>query len=211
MGLAAKQTKRSNIVNIADRRKLAYVSAPGEKRRDSDSWYTPKRYIDAARDVLDGIELDPFSSVFANNLVRADRFFDVEHSAFAQDWRSPDGSPVSVWMNPPYSSGLINRAISHFVQQYKNGDIKSAIVLTNNSTETKWFAELRSQCSAICFTNHRISFESHDGKNMSTNTRGQVFFYFSNKELDETPRKREQKFVARFSEFGWCASKTLGW
>ncbi|MFH0920581.1 MAG: hypothetical protein V1913_09485, partial [Fibrobacterota bacterium] len=32
--------------------------------------------------------------------------------------------------------------------------------------------------TAICFTDHRISFWNADRKNVSGNTRGQAFFYF---------------------------------
>ena len=41
-------------------------------------WYTPAELIDAARDVLGGIDLDPASSAIANETVKAERYFTVD-------------------------------------------------------------------------------------------------------------------------------------
>jgi len=112
--------------------------------------------------------------------------------------------PLRVWMNPPYSSGTVNRAVNVFLEQWQAGNIEQAVVLTNNATDTRWFAALRQACSGICFTDHRISFESPDGKRISGNTRGQTFFYFG-------PQAKAAAFAERFSGFGWCISKARGW
>lgn len=63
----------------ADANSLAYIgSKPGTSRalkRESDSWYTPERYTEMVRDVMGDIDLDPYSSAFANQRVRAKKFF----------------------------------------------------------------------------------------------------------------------------------------
>lgn len=194
---------------IADVNRLGYVGRkPGTvPTRDADAWYTPSTYVDAARAVMGGIDLDPFSSEHANETVRATRILTEERSAFVNAWRKdkrkyPTG--VRVWMNPPYSSGLITRAVDLFLENLSAGQIEQAVVLVNNATDTQWFRSLREYSAAVCFTHHRISFESPDGKRISGNTRGQTFFYFG-------PDSRAEAFVMAFSRFGWCISKNLGW
>lgn len=184
----------------ADAAKLGYVgSTPGSKR-DSNSWFTPKQYLDAARLALGGdINLDPFSSATANKVVRADQYFTEENDAFTQDWatdaRGNQPSIRTVFMNPPYSGKLCSEAVTKFIDEYQAGSFTHGIFLVNNSTETKWFQRALSSANAVCFTNHRISFWNADGKAQSGNTRGQAFFYFGdNSEL----------FLESFSDIGAC-------
>lgn len=163
-------------MNKAVAKNLGYIGVvPGAKKRDSDSWYTPEKYLESARNVLNGIELDPFSSVEANVKVKASRIFTEKDNALNKDWAT--SVQKSVWMNPPYGK-LMKNAIDKFVSEFKNKKFESGIVLCNNATDTKWFAQLVEMASALCFTNHRIQFENIDGKNLSSNTRGQIFVYF---------------------------------
>lgn len=171
------------MVSRADTNKLAYIGKkPGTaNKRDSDSWFTPPEYIDSVRTVLGTIDLDPFSSEKANEIVGAKKIFTTNHSAFDNDWDVSEG--VKVFMNPPYSAGLCGRSIDRFIEQYAAENFAEGIVLVNNATETRWFGALVGQCTAICFTNHRISFWNSDRKRVSGNTRGQAFFYFGKKRL----------------------------
>ena len=63
---------------------------------ESAEWFTPKRYIEAAREVLGTIELDPASCEEANRIVKADNFFTEEDDGLKKHWAG------KVWMNPPY-------------------------------------------------------------------------------------------------------------
>lgn len=190
--------------------RLAYIGRkPGSQYRDSDAWYTPKSYVDAARRVMGGIDLDPFSSEEANKTVGAPLIFTEKLSAFDRPWRTsrmvaeyPDG--LRVWMNPPYSAGLIHRATAAFLEARAAGHIQQAVVLVNNSTDTQWFKALREAAEAVCMTTHRIAFETLDGKRVSGNTRGQVFFYFGS-------AAQAEAFTVEFSAYGWCISRDRGW
>lgn len=174
--------------------KLAYIgSSPGQtyaQARDPDSWFTPSIYTELARQVMGGIDLDPFSSAAANLRVKAKRYFDKETNAFESEWFSNKGT---VFMNPPYSRKLIDASVALFIDNFEKRLITQGIVLVNNATETKWFHSLLKHCSAICLPARRISFENNDGKHVSGNTRGQVFFYFG---------QNSDKFKEIFSNTG---------
>lgn len=168
---------KANRANVS---RLGYIGrTPTEKPRDADSWFTPPEYVAAARKVMGSIDLDPFSSEKANEIVGAKHIFTIENSAFENSWNL--GKSFRVFMNPPYSSGLCARAVERFIEQYKARSFVEGVVLVNNATDTRWFSALAAHCSSICFTDHRISFWNADRKNVSGNTRGQAFFYFGRK------------------------------
>jgi hypothetical protein len=57
---------------------------------------TPTEVIEAARNVLQGIELDPASNALFNKLVRAERYFNERNNGFIKPWDAR-----SVFLNPP--------------------------------------------------------------------------------------------------------------
>ena len=138
-----------------------------------NTWRTPLPYIESARATMGSIELDPYSSIEANNTVKAERFFTIVDDAEQQTW-----SADTVWMNPPYGRGVMNKAIDKFCLEYDDGHFISAIVMTNNSTDTRWFHDLLDRADAICMTLGRVAFLGANGEPVDNNMTGQVFFYF---------------------------------
>lgn len=68
-------------------------------RASSAEWYTPPKYVEAARTVMGGIELDPFSCRLANEMiVRADRYMDKDYDSLRGDvcWQAE-----TAIINPP--------------------------------------------------------------------------------------------------------------
>ena len=164
--------------NKANVKNLAYVGRQPKTERDSNSWYTPMQYINMVRKVMETIDLDPFSSELANTHIKANRIFTETNSALGKkEWKDGIGQ-INVWMNPPYGKGLIQKAVEEFLKHWCNGEIRQAILLVNNATETKWMQSLYAEADAICHVNGRIAFVSPDGKAVSGNTRGQLFLYF---------------------------------
>lgn len=86
-----------------------------------------------------------------------------------------------MFLNPPYAAAIIKPFVAKLVQSYVDGDVTEAILLTNNATDTRWFAEAATACSAMCTTRGRISFlQARDGQLIegTSPTNGQVFTYF---------------------------------
>ena len=155
--------------------------ADARPARNSNDWHTPAMYLAAVREVLGDIQLDPFSSVQANERVRADRFFTVADNALEQDWTSD-----TLFMNPPYGNKKAQgttalEAVTKFIDEYVEGCVAEAIVLTNLAHDTQWSKLLDKHSDAVCTTDHRISFEDAGGKKVSGNTKSQSFYYFGHR------------------------------
>jgi phage N-6-adenine-methyltransferase len=146
-----------------------FAELHGNKNND---WYTPKLYIDLAREVMGGIDLDPATSAFAQETVGAKTFYTVDDDGLSKEWAG------RVWINPPFSNVLpfADKLISHL----EVGDVTQAIVLTNNNTDTVWWHKMAELANGVCFTKGRISFYDTFG-NTSAPTNGQCFFYFGEK------------------------------
>jgi ParB family chromosome partitioning protein len=136
-----------------------------------NEWYTPAEHIEAAREVLGEIDLDPASSIIANRTVRATRFFTLEDNGLEQEWHG------RVWINPPYAQPYILHFAQKIAKEYSEGRTLEAIALTHNYTDTAWFHLLGTYAAAICFTRGRIGFLSPEGQKAAP-TQGQAFFYF---------------------------------
>jgi hypothetical protein len=190
-------------MNIADKTRLAYVGSRNAQHktvsdlvRDSDSWFTPSIYLSAVRQTLESIDLDPFSSVVANRTVCATKILTQSDDALWCKWPTVN----SVFMNPPYGRGLINGAVSRFIEEFHKGTFNTGIVLVNNATETRWCQALMRDALAWCWPDQRIAFESVDGKKVSGNTRGQGFFLFVGDTRAQA--KTVASFKKAFSGFG---------
>lgn len=154
------------------------------KNSGENEWYTPEKFIEAARSVMGSIDIDPASSELANKTVKATVFFSKDDCGLNRDWSG------NVWMNPPYAQPLMNDFAAKLVEQLPN--INAAIVLVNNATETKWFQSMSQESAAICFPETRIKFVDVNG-NLGAPLQGQAILYFG----DDT-----QAFSNVFSKFG---------
>jgi hypothetical protein len=157
--------------------------------------YTPAQYIEAARRVLGGIDLDPATCKAAQKTVRASKYFTIENDGLARAWHG------RVWLNPPYHRDLLSAFVDKLGKEIGDGRVTATILLTNNCTDTEWFAAAMALCGAICFTRGRIRFSEPDGRGgvreMGMPTQGQAFFYYGHDVV---------RFVDVFSNFGSCVS-----
>lgn len=147
-----------------------------------NEWYTPAEYIEAAREVMGGIDLDPASNDFANETVKAGKYFTEEQDGTKQDWFG------NVWLNPPYSTDMIMK----FAEKVEQSEFNQAIVLVNNASETRWYQKLWKNASAMVGPAGRIKFRKRDGEH-GVPLQGQTFFYYGN---------NPKRFLSVFLRFG---------
>jgi phage N-6-adenine-methyltransferase len=152
-----------------------------------NEWYTPAQYVEAARTALGGIDLDPASSVKAQETVKAGRYFTKDDDGLTRDWSG------RVWLNPPYAQPLMGLFAEKALQELRSGRVTSAIILTNNATETTWGNMLLAACDAVCFVKGRIKFLNAQGVEEHTPLQGQMLTYFGGE---------SDAFAAAFCQIG---------
>ncbi len=187
-----KEALRKGETTInAEYQRLANPGAHVGHNSGNNEWYTPKKYIEAARRAMGAIDLDPASSPDANRVVNASEFFTAEDDGLTREWRG------NVWMNPPYSQPQIAQFCARLVGHVKSGAINSAVVLTNNATDTGWWQQLVSVASAMCFPAGRVRFWA-PGRDKASPLQGQSLIYIGGDPAS---------FVREFRGFG--ATRTI--
>lgn len=152
-----------------------------------NDWYTPPAYIEAAREVMGGIDMDPASSELANTIVQAPVYYTAQTNGLNKKWAG------RVWMNPPYSKDLVHLFTAKLLEHLVGGDINAACVLVNNATDTGWCQPLLKNCNAVCFPKGRVKFIDKEGTPSGAPLQGQAIFYFG-----EDP----ESFREHFGGFG---------
>jgi len=154
-----------------------------------NEWYTPTEYIEAARSVMGGIDIDPATSDLANGVVKAAQVFTLDDDGLKEQW---DGR---LWLNPPYAQPLISQFCDKLADSVRAGTVTEACVLVNNATETQWFRALIDVAVAVCFTAGRVRFWS-PSKESAAPLQGQAVLYAG---------PNVSAFSEQFKPFGWIA------
>lgn len=160
----------------------------------SNEWYTPAHFIEAARVVMGGIDLDPATCEFANRIVQASSWYGLDHpdmgcrDGLAHPWQG------RVWLNPPYGKddGESNQAIwsRRLIDAYTTGQIEQAVLLVNAVPGNAWFVPLKRY--PICFPDSRIRFYNEQVE-AGQPTHSNALVYFG---------PHRDRFAEIFSRFG---------
>ena len=148
-------------------------------------WYSPLDYVEAARAVMGGIDVDPASTELANVQIQATTFYTSEDDGLAQDWSG------RVWMNPPYAQPLITQFCTKLAKSVQSGAVSQAVVYANNATETEWFHLLTPVATAICLPEGRLACWRPGNQPDAIPLQGQVVIY-----AGQNVRKFADKFTA---------------
>lgn len=163
-------------------RKRTHPAAGSSRSDDSDERYTPAEWVELAREVMGGIDLDPASCAAANEIVEATTFFDLEANGLEREWLG------RVWNNWPFSAGNMPRFAAKLFEEIDAKRVEQAIVLTNADTGAGWFQDLGGRADSTCFPKGRINFIDAPRGNWLS----QAFFYFGRR-----VRRFEQIFGRR--------------
>ena len=129
------------------------------------------------------IDLDPASCELAQEVVQAGLFWSKQQGGERMGWFG------RVWLNPPYSEP--KAFVDKLLAEYAHGNVKQAVVLLNNATETGWFQALLARFP-VCFLSKRLAFWRHDHADVGAR-QGQAVFYLG---------PDVEKFCEVFGEFG---------
>lgn len=149
-------------------------------------WYTPKAYIEAARKAMGSIDLDPASCKLAQKTVRAKKYYGKGVDGLQEPWYG------NVFLNPPYKAQDVAAFAGKLCDDVQTDNVKQAVLLTNNATDTQWWHRAARECSLACLTEGRINFENAEGEKKNP-PNGHSFFYFGN---------RMKSFAKQFSDIG---------
>jgi len=141
---------------------------------ESNEWYTPREWVNAARELFGGtIDLDPASHPAANAIVKAAMFYTPREDGTIRRWHG------RVWCNPPYSTALVRSFALKAQDEYERGTAVEVLLLVNNATDTAWFVRLAERYP-VMLSRGRVRFwrivngVATEGK---ANRQGQAIFY----------------------------------
>lgn len=119
-----------------------------------DQWMTPPDIIELAREMMQGIDLDPASHPIAQQYIKAKEFcaLEIGKNGLIEEWSG------NVWCNPPYSRENIGAFVGKLlIAQYEHS-FKQCLFLVNSATDAQWYHHLLNNCSAFCLWKGRIKF-----------------------------------------------------
>lgn len=180
--------------------------------------YTCPRIMERVQSFFGVINLDPASSVLANEIVKAERFMTKEDDGLTKPWVAD-----KVWLNHPFQKGEkackpkckkkkcnVKKTVGYrghcitedipsnldwmnkLVTEYELGNFKESLNITFvNSSET--WCQLLLNKGIQCFVAKRVEYSSPTGKRSGGVTKGSMITYLG-------PDKR--RFKKMFSEIG---------
>lgn len=148
-------------------------------------YYTPAPIVEAARLTMGRIDLDPASSLRANQTVKAGHIFTEADNGLCLSWFG------NVWMNHPFGRTTNPLWINKLVSEYQEGRADQACCITFASTSEVWFKPLFAY--PLCFLSPRTNYRLPNGAIMRGVTKGSVVAYMGD---------RVEAFVANFQSLG---------
>ncbi len=157
----------------------------------SQDWYTPIDIIEASRNVMGSIDLDPASSVEANERVKADTYWTEVENGLNQSWYG------NVFCNPP-GGKLKGQSIPKLFWKklIYSPRVTQAIFLAFSIEllQTSQLSECPSACDfIICIPERRLAFTDATGKTIKSNTHASAIIGY---EVDHNT------FAKHFRPFG---------
>jgi hypothetical protein len=189
----------------------------------SSEHYTPQNIIELSREVLEVIDLDPFSCEFANSRVNAYIYFNEQNDGLKTDWchikpyystkeyPKTIWEPVSVFLNPPSKLQVTNKkgkvvqksgakeAWNKLIKEVALNHVTHAIVIAYSLEQlqvTQKGCE-KSMCDfPLCIASERFAYVNDQGIPQTNGSHSSAIIYVPNL-IDNS-----QKFKDLFSHVG---------
>ena len=156
--------------------------------------YTPLVYVEAARDVMGGIDLDPASNEFVNDdIVHANKYYSVKDNGLRWPWQG------RVWLNPPYGRTQGRSSVDvwagKLVGEFTGGRTTQAVFLcgVRHSELDNVQALMALDSAMVCITDHRIAFLDVRGSPQQSPPGNNLFVYLG---------ENGDRFAHEFARFG---------
>lgn len=134
---------------------------------DSPEWYTPVCFVQAAREVMGGIDLDPASHEEANAVHQISRIFTAEDDGLSMIWNG------RVFLNPP--GGLVKEFWRHLIMEYLGGNVTQAIWIGYSLEQLQTLQQSGARLMPVdyptCFTKQRIAFVENESAKVARKAR----------------------------------------
>lgn len=125
---------------------------------ESAEWYTPREYVEAARSVMGGIDLDPASDREANKTVKAANFYTAGDDGLSQSWAG------RLLLNPPGGKNASGGLVAQFWRKLIESEDVSEVVWIGYSLEQLQVLQVGNRVSPVdfsmCIPRKRIAFGS---------------------------------------------------
>lgn len=155
---------------------------------EHNSWYTPSRYIEMAREVLGGIDLDPASHSVPQQWIKAKKYYTKEDDGLAQIWAG------QIFLNCPFgkTKGKSNQDIwaKKLISEYEAGRVSAAILLTKTVPGYVWWDDLFTGGwpGPCCITYGRIAFINGEDPAQSGRAKAASTFWYAGSQPGEFRR-----------------------
>lgn len=130
---------------------------------DSPEWYTPSPFVEAAREVMGEIDLDPASHEEANRIVKAAYYFSADDDGLSRRWWS------RVFLNPP--GGLVAEFWRRLIEEHYLANVQQAVWIGYSLEQLQTLQCVKAFKTPmdfpICITSKRIAFVENQAKQVA--------------------------------------------
>jgi hypothetical protein len=154
----------------------------------SDERYTPAAFVDAARAVMGGIDLDPCSTGEANEVVKAAQFYTRAENGLALPWSG------RVLLHPPHAEPALTGFCAKLGEAHAAGDVPMAVAVVDAETGAEWWQGLARWSGGLCLPSGKVRFWAPGGQFAPVGGYTSVLFL--------GPPEEAGKFSGEFSRFG---------
>ena len=122
---------------------------PNGRKTIDRAHYTPTYLINAAKEVMGGIDTDPCSSLVGQNRIKAGVYYDMRTNGLEQDWHG------RIYMNSTY--GSLNEFVTKLSVELNKENVTEYVIHTpTRETWEPWFHALLKMSDVVCFLDSKV-------------------------------------------------------